>query len=363
MGPPGQPGQPGASYPSSAASSQQSGSGGGGIVSVFPTSTELFASHRSIQEGQLAFSTSSQELYIRVRNGFKIVKLEGFMPTLDQRPPVTAPVDEYRPPPSVTQSYEPEIRTLAPPRRIEPPPREDIDYQLRLRHQQQREQQLRDQQLREQQIREQQQRDQQYPQHQRHYSRANPQDKVLHLIALNAPVNGKMGGIRGADLQCYQHARQSGYRTTFRAFLSSNVQDLRDLVHYADNDTIVVNSRGEKLFDTWSHIFNPTTSPYNAPIYSFNQKNIFDEKQQWQDRYIWHGSDESGRRLEQNFCEFWRTNDQYAHGMASAVERGRPLITDAEPISCHRHLIVLCVENMSKYNVDVRLGQRKRRKY
>uniref|UniRef100_A0AC35G3G0 Uncharacterized protein n=1 Tax=Panagrolaimus sp. PS1159 TaxID=55785 RepID=A0AC35G3G0_9BILA len=410
MGPPGQPGQPGASYPSSSASSQQSGSGGG-IVSVFPTSTELFASHRSIQEGQLAFSTSSQELYIRVRNGFKIVKLEGFMPTIDQRPPVpiealsstkddhlaywlnddgdvsgehepcvsrrsvdnnkfvvTAPVDEYRPPPSVTQSYEPEIRTLAPPRRIEPPPREDIDYQLRLRHQQQqRDQQLRDQQLREQQIREQQQRDQQqphgYPQNQRHYSRANPQDKVLHLIALNAPVNGKMGGIRGADLQCYQHARQSGYRTTFRAFLSSNVQDLRDLVHYADNDTIVVNSRGEKLFDTWSHIFNPTTSPYNAPIYSFNQKNIFDEKQQWQDRYIWHGSDESGRRLEQNFCEFWRTNDQYAHGMASAVERGRPLITDAEPISCHRHLIVLCVENMSKYNVDVRLGQRKRRKY
>lgn len=81
-----------------------------------------------------------------------------------------------------------------------------------------------------------------------------------------------------------------------------------------------------------------------------------------QDRYIWHGSDETGRRLEQNFCEFWRTNDQYAHGMASAVQKGRPLITDAEPISCHRHLIVLCVENMSKYNIDLRLGQRKQRK-
>lgn len=54
----------------------------------------------------------------------------------------------------------------------------------------------------------------------------------LHLIALNTPVNGKMGGIRGADLHCYQHARKSGYRTTFRAFLSSNVQVINITNYY-----------------------------------------------------------------------------------------------------------------------------------
>lgn len=46
----------------------------------------------------------------------------------------------------------------------------------------------------------------------------------LHLIALNTPMSGNMRGVRGADLACYQQARQAGFRTTFRAFLSSHVQ-------------------------------------------------------------------------------------------------------------------------------------------
>ena len=56
------------------------------------------------------------------------------------------------------------------------------------------------------------------------HPRVNHRDKVLHLIALNTPLNGNMKGIRGADLLCYQQARQAGYKTTFRAFVSSRVQ-------------------------------------------------------------------------------------------------------------------------------------------
>lgn len=37
-------------------------------------------------------------------------------------------------------------------------------------------------------------------------------------------MNGNMRGVRGADLACYQQARQANFRTTFRAFLSSHVQ-------------------------------------------------------------------------------------------------------------------------------------------
>ena len=76
------------------------------------------------------------------------------------------------------------------------------------------------------------------------------------------------------------------------------------------------------------------------------------------DKYIWHGSDEAGLRLEGGYCEAWRSSDSYAHGMASALLRGRSLITEGEQVSCRRELIVLCVENMSKYNVDLRLARR-----
>ena len=41
---------------------------------------------------------------------------------------------------------------------------------------------------------------------------------------------GGMGGLRGADLACYRQAREAGFRTTFRAFLSSRVQDLARIV-------------------------------------------------------------------------------------------------------------------------------------
>ena len=57
-----------------------------------------------------------------------------------------------------------------------------------------------------------------------HHRRIDHRDKVIHLIALNAPVSGNMKGIRGADLMCYQQARQAGFKSTFRAFISSRVQ-------------------------------------------------------------------------------------------------------------------------------------------
>lgn len=53
-----------------------------------------------------------------------------------------------------------------------------------------------------------------------------------------------MRGIRGADFQCYQQARSMGLTTTYRAFLSSHLQDLATIVRKADrNDMPVVNLR------------------------------------------------------------------------------------------------------------------------
>lgn len=53
-----------------------------------------------------------------------------------------------------------------------------------------------------------------------------------------------MRGIRGADFQCYQQARSMGLTSTYRAFLSSHLQDLATIVRKADrNDMPVVNLR------------------------------------------------------------------------------------------------------------------------
>lgn len=119
-------------------------------------------------------------------------------------------------------------------------------------------------------------------------------------------MSGNMRGVLGADLACYQQARQAGFRTTFRAFLSSQVQvnrisgifstifvninimglknflqfnfnqDLNKIVHYGDRETPVVNLRGEKLFESWSDIFR--NIPMNdVPLYSFDRRNILQD--------------------------------------------------------------------------------------
>lgn len=62
----------------------------------------------------------------------------------------------------------------------------------------------------------------------------------LHLIALNGPQTGNMQGIRGADFLCFQQARAVGLKGTFRAFLSSKLQDLYTIVRRSDRDSFPI---------------------------------------------------------------------------------------------------------------------------
>ena len=51
-----------------------------------------------------------------------------------------------------------------------------------------------------------------------------------------------MHGISGADYTCYKEARTFGLTGTYRAFLTSAIQDIRSLVHYqVDKNLPVVN--------------------------------------------------------------------------------------------------------------------------
>lgn len=49
-----------------------------------------------------------------------------------------------------------------------------------------------------------------------------------------------MRGIRGADFQCFQQARAVGLSGTFRAFLSSRLQDLYSIVRRADRSFVPI---------------------------------------------------------------------------------------------------------------------------
>ncbi|VDK47958.1 unnamed protein product [Cylicostephanus goldi] len=87
-GPPGPPGPAGAP----GAGQQVPYAGGDAIVRVYPSTHELFSSRVHI--GTLAFATATQQLYIKVNNGWKEVMLGAFHPIVEQRQSVVSLICE-----------------------------------------------------------------------------------------------------------------------------------------------------------------------------------------------------------------------------------------------------------------------------
>uniref|UniRef100_A0A3Q3XKN6 Collagenase NC10/endostatin domain-containing protein n=1 Tax=Mola mola TaxID=94237 RepID=A0A3Q3XKN6_MOLML len=174
----------------------------------------------------------------------------------------------------------------------------------------------------------------------------------LHLVALNTPLKGDMRGIRGADFQCYQQARSMGLMSTYRAFLSSHLQDLATIVRKADRNTMpVVNLRGEALFTSWMSIFSGNGGTFNpsTAIYSFDGLSSSPTRPE---KLVWHGSNTMGIRLTSNYCEAWRTGDMAVTGQAALLQTGRLLGQHTH--SCSNHYIVLCIENTYVGNTQQR---------
>lgn len=168
---------------------------------------------------------------------------------------------------------------------------------------------------------------------------------ALHLVALNTPLSGGMRGIRGADFQCFQQARAVGLTGTFRAFLSSRLQDLYSIVRRADRSGVpVVNLRDEVLFGSWEALFSGTEAPFRAGarILSFDGRDVLRDAA-WPQKSVWHGSDARGHRLSESYCETWRTDDGAVTGQAASLASGRLLEQKAS--SCQSTFVVLCIEN------------------
>ncbi|CAB3260337.1 unnamed protein product [Arctia plantaginis] len=168
----------------------------------------------------------------------------------------------------------------------------------------------------------------------------------IHLAALNEPLSGSMHGIRRADYACYRQGRRAGFRGTFRALLTSKIQNLNSIVRYSDRHLPVVNTYGEMLFRSFSDMFhgNDALSP-EARIYSFDGRNIMTDPH-WPQKVIWHGSRTNGERALDAYCNEWQNGDPTNRGLASSLQGHKMLAQERYP--CSNHFAVLCIEVASE---------------
>nr|AEL31276.1 multiplexin collagen isoform Ap2 [Drosophila melanogaster] len=171
--------------------------------------------------------------------------------------------------------------------------------------------------------------------------------RMLRVAALNEPSTGDLQGIRGADFACYRQGRRAGLLGTFKAFLSSRVQNLDTIVRPADRDLPVVNTRGDVLFNSWKGIFNGQGGFFSqAPrIYSFSGKNVMTDST-WPMKMVWHGSLPNGERSMDTYCDAWHSGDHLKGSFASNLD-GHKLLEQKRQ-SCDSKLIILCVEALSQ---------------
>ncbi|CAK8673665.1 unnamed protein product [Clavelina lepadiformis] len=173
-------------------------------------------------------------------------------------------------------------------------------------------------------------------------------NKRLHMIALNFPLSGRMGGIVGADRLCFEQAKDAGLRGTYRAFLSSRDQHVSSIVRRQDRENVpIVNAKGEILFPNWNSIFNGSMGDFHDPekIYSFEQRRILTDAR-WPVKAIWHGSSPDGSVNSHHYCVSWYTQNMAVTGAGASLRNHRLLAH--KPLSCHRSFAVLCIENSTR---------------
>ncbi|CAB1426641.1 unnamed protein product [Pleuronectes platessa] len=345
-GPPGPPGPPGSSGSSSG-------------ITVLRSYDTMIASARRQEEGSLIYILDRSDLYLRVRDGLRQVMLGDYRPFFRD---LENEVAEVQPPPVIhyPQSQDQSHNNGAGHysqggsaiRPIEPPPQPAVDpvYPPRYdpRFPDPRQTGQTDGRLPPQST------DNRYPvTPQRRPSPDLPQPgghvdgsgSGLHIISLNAPYTGNMRGIRGADFLCFQQARAVGLKGTYRAFLSSKLQDLHTIVRRSDRESLpILNLKDQVLFSSWESMFGDKASKMreNVPIYSFDGRDIIRDSA-WPEKMVWHGSSNKGHRQTDHYCETWRAGDHAVTGLASSLQSGHLLQQTSS--SCSGSYIVLCIEN------------------
>jgi Collagenase NC10 and Endostatin len=166
-----------------------------------------------------------------------------------------------------------------------------------------------------------------------------PLGTKIVLVALNEAHTGDLGGLAGADALCVSQAKAAGREETYMAFLSAGSRDVRALIGSQMVDSVKVeNSKGEELYTSWRHVFDPLSLTASASFYTFDGKRVATSSGAGDG---WHGSEPDGTERSGYTCRGWtsaRTADQGANG---EVDQRR--LMKQEVCSCSSTLAVVCV--------------------
>lgn len=162
------------------------------------------------------------------------------------------------------------------------------------------------------------------------------------LAALNEPHPGDLGGISGANALCAAQAQAAGVPGTWKAFLSSSTQNVKDLITGTNATTIpVVNLQGGQMYSYWDYIFI-TSLWSSAGYYMYTFAGTTVNSSFCSDGDGWTGSLSSGSVATSYTCNDWTTSVSPNYGRNGELDE-RYLLKQ-ETALCSASLAVVCVQ-------------------
>jgi hypothetical protein len=165
------------------------------------------------------------------------------------------------------------------------------------------------------------------------------------VSALNEAHNGALGGTAGANALCAAQAAAAGLSGTFKAFLSSSTQDVKDLVTGTAATYPVVNTKDEPLYGSWTQIFSQSTWSTGKNVYAFDGKEVDENtgaNPEWYDAQNWTGSTTAGLVSSGNTCQDWASASSSLTATSGEIDMSRLLGSSSQ--SCDKTLAVICVK-------------------
>jgi hypothetical protein len=131
---------------------------------------------------------------------------------------------------------------------------------------------------------------------------------------------------------------------TWKAFLSSSVRDVRDIVspeHTAN--AMVINMLGDTLYNNWNSIFVESGWDTGKYIYTFKygKVGVGFVYPDWYDARGWHGSNPDGTVKQGHTCQDWTSDSSGNVGANGDLDEAEWLSN--ESTGCDTTLCVVCV--------------------
>lgn len=161
------------------------------------------------------------------------------------------------------------------------------------------------------------------------------------LVALDQAQTGNLGGVQGADGLCQTQAQAAGMPGTFRAFLSSSSQDVKDLVSGASAALPVVNTQGQVMFSSWAAVFSTQEWADNVELYNFAGAAVQDGTGGATDADAWHGSQPDGTVYAGKTCQDWTSASSSSEGANGELDQHELLRQETH--NCDNTFAVVCV--------------------